>query len=180
LIYQARRGPLGKPTTWRLENGALVIEGPRAARFELSKLRRVALTDGKSRLAPGERVLSLGFQRRRLVISSHGYGRLGMREDNSAAFIPFARAVIEGAAAAAPGAKFQTSETAALGVYGAVLALTAAGLALTLLATFAVGQYALGLDLGARLAFALILLAAPLPWLKGWRGVAFDPAAPPL
>ena len=180
MIYEVRRGALGKPTIFRLEDGVLSEDGPRKAHFTLKDLRRAQLVNGADRMAPGEQILVLGFRRRRVAISSHSYARFGLRVDQSDTFTPFAQAVLAQAAQAAPKAAFMLSDRPAAGIYGGVLAILAGGVILVLVATVASGQPALGADLSSRLVFGLLLLLCPLPWLSAWRRRSFDPKAPPL
>lgn len=180
MIYEIRRGALGKSTIFRLEDGVLIEDGPRRTQFALKDLKRAQLTTGADRFAPGEQILILWFRRRRLAISSHGYARFGLRADQSVAFTPFAQALLAEAAEAAPKAAFVLSDRPAAGIYGGVLAILAGGVILVLVATIASGQPALGADLASRLIFVFLLLLCPLPWLSTWRRRTFDPKAPPL
>jgi hypothetical protein len=180
VIYEVRRGPLSKPTTFRLEEGVLEEDGPRKAHFVLKDLKRAQLIDGADRMAPGEQILALWFGRRRVAISSHSYARFGLRTDQSETFTPFVQAVLAQAAVAAPNAAFLLSDRPAAGIYGGVLAILAGGVILVLVATLVSGQPALGADLSSRLVFGLLLMLCPLPWLSGWRRRTFDPKAPPL
>jgi len=175
VIYEVRRGALTRPTTWRLEDDALVEDGLRARRYGLTDLKLARLTTGAGRFADGEQVLALTFGRRRIAIGSMSYAGLGRRNDQTGAFTPFIRALLASAAVQAPGARFRTAGNVRLGVYGGVLAILGAGLVLVLFATLAAGQYRLGADLGARLSFALIVLLTPLPWIRSIGGKAFDP-----
>jgi hypothetical protein len=176
LIYETRRAPIGKPTVWRLEDGVLTEEGPRAGRYVLADLKSVRLSQAPG----GERRLLLSLGRRKVLVSSHGYRGLGLRADEGAAFDLFARALLANASAAAPTARFRQAGRAGLGLYGGIFLILLAGFILVVAATVMAGQIALGLDIAARIAFVLILMTVPLPWLRGWREQAFDPLAPPL
>ena len=179
MIYQVRRGALTRASTWRLEDGVLIEEGARSGRYALSSLKRARLAQGADRLAPGARILMLSFGRRRVFIGSSSYAGLTHRIDQTETFAPFVRAVLAQAATAAPKARYALSGDLRLGVYGGVLAILGAGLVLTLAATLAAGQVRLGVDLAARMSFALILMLTPLPWLDRLGRRTFDPRAVP-
>jgi hypothetical protein len=180
LIYEVRRGPIGKATIFRLEDGALTEEGPRSGRYVLASLKAARLARLSGRFTDNERRLTLTFGRRLVAISSHGYRGFGLRADQGAAFDDFARGLLAAGQAAAPGARFRLAGQSGLGLYGGIVALLAVSFLLVLGATLLTGQFALGLDLSVRISFVLILLLTPLPWLRGWREQAFDPLSPPL
>jgi hypothetical protein len=177
LSYSARLAPFQPETVWTLEGAALVERrGPRERRFALSALTAFRLA--RPREGGRRRVLTLAFGRRKTILTAQSYGGPGRPEDRLAGFSLFARAVAAVAADLAPRARFELA-----GVMAAregltwVMGLLAMGALAMLLLAFTPGMTGLAVEIAARMAFVLILLAAVLPWLG--RGEGLDPHALP-
>ncbi len=112
-------------------------------------------------------------------MSSLNYAQIGRPRDQAEDFSQFCRALLSAAADAAPDARFVTAAPAfAAGLMGA-LALIGVGAAVVVLFALASGAPALGLDLGARLLFAALILGCLWPWVAYERRRAFDPRSIP-
>ena len=182
LSHSVRLAPFQPETVWTLE-GAELIErrGPREQRFALSTLTVFRLA--RPREGGRRRVLTLVFGRRKTVLAAHSYAGPGRFEDRLASFSLLARAVAGVAADLAPpganrGARFEMASVLAPreGLTW-VMGLLAVGTVSMLLMAFSPGMTGLALEIAARMAFVLILLAAVLPWLG--RGEGLDPHALP-
>ena len=182
LAYSARLAPFQPETVWTLEGAELVERrGPRERRFPLSALTAFRLA--KPREGGRRRVLTLAFGRRKTILTAQSYVGPGRFEDRLAGFSLFARAVAGAGADLAPpgtngGARFERA-----GVMAAregltwVMGLLAFGRVVMLLLAFAPGMTGMAVEIAARMAFVLILLAAVTPWLG--RGEGLDPHALP-
>jgi len=147
-------------------------------RWPLTSLKRAEIGQADRGWATGERRLTLTFAGGKVALTSASYEGFAARRDQGAAFAAFARALLAQAADAAPGARFLRAAPPfamglawTCGLLGAGAAIVAGFGALS-------GALALGLDLGARLTFVLLLLASLWPWLGDERRRAFDPGAP--
>lgn len=177
MNYEVRRAPMAPVIRWRLEDGVLIEEARREKRHDLSRLTRVRIGPGAQ--PRGEKVLALNFGRKTVAVTSHSWSGRGWT-DQSEIFEPFVRAVLAEAGRQAPDAKYLRIAGRLDGVYGGVLAILAVGVILAFAATFLTGHVGLGVDMTARMAFALILALIPLPWLNGLGRQTFDPAEPLL
>lgn len=180
MIYSQRRTPFEAPVEWRLDGDALIRRGKATRSFPLQTLRSARLIASRRRQGPRTLTLRLGFRTGTAVIGSHGFGAGFAYADQTAAFAPFVRALLARAGAEAPDARYEIGSDRAGGVFVGAGAVLGAGLALVLLAAITAGQFTLGLEMAARLAFVLILMVAVWPWLAGLSVRRFDPAAPPL
>ncbi len=176
IRHAARLAPFQPETVWTLEAGTLVETRGRAQRrFPLSSLTRYRLAadpDGGRR-----RSLLVTFGRRRVVIVSRSYLGPGQFEDRLASFAILARAVAAVGADLSPRARFGLARPAPRAILTWVMGLLALGAAATLVFSLTAGMAAVGIDLTARMVFALLLLVAVLPWLGA--GADFDPRDPP-
>jgi hypothetical protein len=177
LAYSARLAPFQPETVWTLEGAELVERrGPREQRFPLSALTAFRLA--KPRTGGRRRVLTLVFGRRKTILTAQSYVGPGRFEDRLAGFSLFARAVAGAGADLAPRARFELA-----GVMAAregltwVMGLLAFGTVMLLLLAFTPGMTGMAVEIAARMAFVLILLAAVTPWLG--RGERLDPHALP-
>ena len=180
--HSARLAPLQPETVWILEGADLVERrGPRERRFPLATLTVFRLA--KPREGGRRRVLTLVFERRKVVLTAQSYVGPGRFDDRLASFSLFARTVAAVAAdLAPPGAKrdprFETASVLApREALTWVMGLLALGTAAMLLMALSPGMAAMAVAIAARMAFVLILLAAALPWLG--RGERLDPHALP-
>lgn len=176
IRHAARLAPFQPETVWTLEAGTLVeTRGPRSRRFPLSSLTRYSLAAeaGGGR----RRSLLVTFGRRRLVIVSQSYLAPGRFEDRLASFSILARAIAAVGADLAPRARFGLARFEARTALTWVMGLMAFGAIATLLFSLTAGMAAVGIDMAARMSFALFLILAALPWLS--RGQPFDPRDPP-
>lgn len=177
--YALRETPLRGETVWSLEDGDLVRRrGGQEMRRPLAALTRMTLRRRLNRYGPDVALAQLQFGRATIVFSSQGWRGLGQPEDCIAAFSAFVRALAAEAADHAPSARYQIAGQAAAwsqgGLYWIAALLGAALLTMVAMALSA-RQLGLGLDLGARLLFVLILLFAAAPWLPGGGARRFDP-----
>ncbi|WP_165190581.1 hypothetical protein [Caulobacter soli] len=178
LRHSARLSPFQPETVWTLEGAELVERrGPREQRFPLSALTSFRLA--KPREGGRRRVLTLGFGgRRKLILTAQSYVGPGRFDDRLASFSLFARAVAAVASDLAPRARFEI-----VGVMAPregltwVMGFLAFGVVVMLLFAFSPGMLAISIEIAARMAFVLILLAAALPWLGRSQGL--DPHALP-
>jgi hypothetical protein len=178
LRHSARLAPFQPETVWTLEGAELVERrGPREQRFPLETLTAYRLA--RPRAGGRRRVLTLVFARRRkVVLTAQSYAGPGRFEDRLASFSVFARAVAAVGADLAPRARFERA-----GVMAAregltwVMGLLAFGTTVMLMLAFTPGMAGVAVAIAARMAFALILLTAALPWLG--RGEGLDPHALP-
>jgi len=123
------------------------------------------------------RSLLLTFGRRRIVIGSQSYQAPGKFEDRLASFSTLARAIAAIGADLSPRARFGVARIEARAALTGMIALTTFGAAATFMFSVSVGMAAVGVDMTARMVFALLLLLAALPWIGPGR--AFDPRDPP-
>jgi hypothetical protein len=159
--HSARLSPLQAPTVWVLEEGILTERrGRRVRRFSLASLKRLDV------IATPRRAVRLRFAPlSAVVIPSDSFAGPLRHESGSATFEPLLAALLSEGATAAPAARLVPAApepAAALLTIAAILALVAlifAGSSIPL------GAGAIGLDLGARMLFAAILLMAVHPWL---------------
>lgn len=175
--HSARLSPFQPETVWTLEGAELVERrGPREQRFALSALTAFRLA--KPREGGRRRVLTLSFGRRKTILTAQSYLGPGRFDDRLAGFSLFARAVAAVAADLAPRARFELA-----GVMAPresltwVMGFLAFGTVVMLLFAFSPGMLAISIEIAARMAFLLILLAAALPWIG--RGQGLDPHALP-
>lgn len=176
LSHSARLAPFQQPTVWTLKDGTLVeTRGVRVRGFPLSALTRfrVAAAPRGGR----RRVLQLSFGRARMVIIAQSYAGPGRVEDRLDSFSAFVRALSREAADAAPAARFDLARIEARPALTWVIGLLAIGAVAVLVSSLGAGMAGVGIDMAARMSFALILLLAVLPWLSG--GDSFDPRDPP-
>lgn len=179
VSYAVRETPLRGETVWSLADGDLVrTRGGQETRRPLVGLTRMTLRRRLNRYGPDVALAQLRFGRTTLAFSSQGWRGLGQPEDRTADFAAFVRALAAEAADHAPTARYQIAGQAAAwsqgGLYWIAALLGAALLTMVVMALSA-RQLALGLDLGARLLFVLIMLLAAAPWLPGGGGRTFDP-----
>lgn len=147
-------------------------------RWPLASLKRAEIGRAERGWATGERRLALTFAGGRVALTSASYDGLAARRDQGDAFAAFAGALLAQAAAAAPDARFlRAAPPFAMSLIW-ICGLLGAGAAIVAGFGAMSGAAALGLDLGARLTFVLLLLASLWPWLGDERRRAFDPIAP--
>jgi hypothetical protein len=113
------------------------------------------------------------------VLSSGSYGKLGPPSDQAAEFSRFCRALLGQSALASPQARFVRALPPAAGALAGAAGLLGVGALILVLSALAAGAPALGLDLGARMLFAALLVAVPWPWMADERRRSFDPRAVP-
>ncbi|USQ96784.1 hypothetical protein [Caulobacter sp. RL271] len=175
ITHRARLALFQPETVWTLEAGTLVeTRGKAVRRFPLSGLTRYRLAiDRKS----GRRSLLVTFGKRRLVIVSQSYLAPGRFEDRLAGFSTLARALAAVGADLSPRARFGVARLQTRQALTWIMGLLALGAAAMLVFSLTAGMAAVGVEMAARMAFVLILLAAALPWLN--HGATFDPHDPP-
>ncbi len=174
--HSARLAPFQPETVWAVKDGTLVeTRGLRVRGFALD-----ALTQYRLAAAPRggrRRVLQLRFGHATVIITSQSYVAPGRTQDRLDSFSAFARLVSRQAAEAAPAARFTLARIEARPAVTWVAGFLGLGVVAILASSLSAGMAAVGIDMAARMAFALILLLAVLPWLS--RGDAFDPRDPP-
>ena len=157
----------------------LVQSGSRSGerRWALARLKRAEMRRTYQGPIPVDYVLCLTFDDGRVILVSRSYAGLGAGRDQTAQFAAFCRRLLDVAAGAAPGARFLRGPSRFASALTWALVLLGAGAVATILFAALSGPFfALGLDLGARLLFALFLLGAAWPWLADERRRRFDPA----
>lgn len=173
-IYSQRTNLLRAVEQFSIEDDQLVRRMARARerRWSLAGLRRAVLSRQMIGGSAGRLMLQLSFQRQRgVVLTSHSVRGLGRFEDQTAAFKAFARTLLDQGLAAAPQARLDRSgKINASALWWAIGAL-ACGALVVAGSAMASGASALGLDLGARLVFLMLLISAVLPWIDR-RGAA--------
>jgi hypothetical protein len=139
-----RRTDAGQETRWPL---AELVEA-RAARHPLGpQLSRI--------------MLQLRFTgRRKVSLASHSIAGVGRFQDDTPAFRAFCLELL----AHAPQARLARGGSATLNSLWLVIAGLAFGALVMVASAIAGGAIALGLDLGARMVFLLLLVASALPW----------------
>lgn len=161
LSHSARLSPLQPPTEWRLQDGVLIeTRGRRVRRLPLSALRRLEMTAHPRRAA---RLLFAPFSA--VVIPADSFVSPLRHESGAATFEPLVAALMTEGAMASPRARLASAApgpAAAVLTVAAILAFVALGFGGL---SLALGAAAIGLDFGARMLFAAILLLAVRPWL---------------
>lgn len=162
--FTQRLNLLRPPERFRLEGDTLIrtTDAGQETRFALADLlearvSRHPLSPQLSRL-----LLQLRFTgRRRISLTSHSIGGVGRFEDDTLGFRAFALEVLR----RAPQARLARGGAATVNSLWLVIAALACGALLMIGSAIAGGAIALGLDLGARMIFLLLLVASALPWL---------------
>ena len=176
MTYTVRRGLFDQPTTFRLDGETLIeSRGGKDKAWPLGELRAARLAAGTNRYVPGERILRLSFRKGALSVGSHSVAGLAQYRDQGEAFADFVQDVCETAVLAAPAARFEAGSPRGAGLFIGAAAILGCGIALILLVAVAARQWALGAELVARFAFALLLMLAVAPWLSGAKARRFDP-----
>lgn len=158
MRHAARLSPLQSETVWTLEDGAILeTRAAHVRRFSLADLKSLKITpDGAA----------LGFGLRRLIIPARTYGG-GLRPlDATDTFAPFAEALAQACAHAAPAARQRATTPSRAEPIIWIMALMGGGAAALLVFAALAGDFALGVALAARLLFVTILAGAVLPWLE--------------
>lgn len=162
--FSQRLNLLRPAEEFRLEGDVLVRSGDAAGetRFDLNDLvearvSRHPLSPQLSRL-----LLQLRFTgRRRVSLTSHSITGMGRFQDDTRAFRDFALELL----GRAPQARLTRGGAATVNSLWLVIAALAVGALVMIASAIAGGAVALGLDLGARMIFLLLLVASALPWL---------------
>ena len=157
MRHTARLSPLQAETVWTLEDGDIVeTRGAHARRLPLASVTSLKIT-------PQGAALSFGL--RRLVIPARTYGGGLKPLDATDTYAPFAQALADACAHAAPRARQRATTPSRAEPVIWIMALMGGGAAALLVFAALAGDFALGVALAARLAFVTILAAAVLPWL---------------
>ena len=161
LTHAVRLSPLQPLTEWTLDDGVLTEKrGRRIRRLPLSALRRLDV------IARPRRAVRLLFAPlSAVVIPADSFVSPLRHESGAASFEPLLAALLNEGAVAAPNARLATAAPTAAAALLTVAVIL--GLVALAFAGFAVplGATAIGLDLGARMLFAAILLMAVHPWM---------------
>ncbi len=143
----------------------------------MTRLKRAELRRAYQGPVATDYILALTFEGGRALLVSRSYAGLRGARDQTAEFAGFCRRLLDLASRAAPAAQFLRGPSRFASALIWALILLGAGSAATILFAAASGSlFALGLDLGARLLFVMLLLASALPWVADPRRRAFDPA----
>ena len=181
VSHSARIAPFQPETVWTLDAGTLTeTRGKLVRRFPLSTLTRYRLASAprdRHGRDTRRRVLTLTFGRAKVVLTAQSYAGPGRFEDRLASFSTLARALAAVGADLSPRARFGVARLQARTALVWVMGLLTLGAAAMLLFSLTAGMAAVGLDMAARMGFAVILMLAALPWLS--RSAAFDPHDPP-
>ena len=176
--YSQRTNLLRAAEDFSIEDGQLVrrMARGREARWPLAELRRAVLV----RLLIGRHasrlMLQLSFHRRRgVVLTSHSVAGLGRFDDRTPAFKAFGRRLLDQAVAASPEVRLARSGALTASSLWWAIAALACGAVVVMASAMAGGATALGLDLGARLVFLLLLACCILPWIDRRAAAGLDP-----
>lgn len=171
---------MGEETVFTLAGGELVQRGARSGerRWPLARLKRAEVRRLYAGPTPTDYVLALVFDGGRTALVSRSYAGLGAARDQTAEFAAFSRRLLDLAADAAPHASYLRGPSRFAGTLNWALMLLGSGAVATILfAAMSGAFFALGLDLGARMLFATLLLGCAWPWVADERRRAFNPAA---
>jgi hypothetical protein len=161
-----------------IEDGQLVrrMARGREARWPLGSMTRATLVGYPMGRRSNRLSLQLSFHRRRgVVLTSHSIAGLGRFDDRTAAFKAFGRRLLNETKAVAPSLRLARSGAVTASSLWWVIAALACGALVVVATAMASGATALGLDLGARLTFLLLLAACALPWTDRLSPSALDP-----
>lgn len=176
MIYAARARPWARLVEWRLEDGALTGAG---RTHRIADLRAVRLSRGDGKYAPNALLARLVFRNGSVALTSLSFRDRFSPTDQAPELAAFLRAFLAQAAELAPAARYDTGRALIPGLFLGAVGILAVGVLLVLLATVTAGAYALGVELAARLTFALLLMLALWPWIGGLGLRRFDPGAIP-
>lgn len=168
-VYSQRTNLLRPTESFCLEDGALVrrMEGGREMRWPLAELERATLARHPIGGQAHRLMLQLGFHRRRgVVLTSHSIRGLARFEDGTPAFKAFGRELLRQAGAASPRLRLARAGSVTASSLWWIVGALGAGALVVAASAIASGDGALGLDLGARLVFLLLLIIAILPWIN--------------
>lgn len=158
----------------------LVQRGTRSGerRWPLERLKRAEVRRLYAGPTPTDYVLALVFDGGRVSLVSRSYAGLSAARDQTPEFAAFCRRLLDLAADAAPQARYLRGPSRFAGTLNWALALLGSGaVATALFAAMSGPFFALGLDLGARMLFATLLLACAWPWVADESRRGFNPAA---
>jgi hypothetical protein len=131
-------------------------------RWPLTGLREARITRQPLGPQAARLVLQLRFgPRDHVTLTSHSISGIGRFQDDTAAFRAFALELL----ARAPQARLARWGPTTAGSLWLVVIGLGIGALVMVASAIAGGAFALGLDLGARMVFLLLLAAAALPWL---------------
>lgn len=176
--FSQRTNMLRAAEDFSIEDGELVrrMGSARQVRWPLAGLRRAVLVRHPIGRHASRLMLQLSFHRNRgLVLTSHSIAGLGRFDDRTVAFKAFARCLLDEARALSPDLRLTRSGALTASGLWWVMAALACGALVVAASAMASGATALGLDLGARLVFLLLLASCILPWLDGRATVGLDP-----
>jgi hypothetical protein len=176
--FSQRTNLLRPEEHFTIVDGRLVrrMAGRREASWPLAGLRRAQLMRHAIGGPANRSMLQLSFRGRRgVILTSHSVLGLSRFDDRTAAFKRFGRDLLDQAMALTPGVRLgRAGALSASALWWAIGALGCGAVVVTASA-MASGATALGLDLGARLAFLMLVVAAAAPWVD--RGAARPDAA---
>ena len=176
MIYAARARPWARRVEWRLADETLTGAG---RTYPLTELRGVRIARGDGRYAPDALMVRLIFRRGAVALSSLSFRDRLSPTDQAPELAAFTRSLLDAAARLAPRARYETGAAMFPGLFVGAGAILAVGVLLVLMATVTAGAYALGVELAARLSFALMLMLAAWPWVGGMGVRRFDPGSIP-
>lgn len=161
--YRQRLNLLRPEESFRLDGADLVRRNDRGEqRWPLSELRQARIA--RQPLGPqlSRLLLQLSFGRRdRITLASHSISGVGRFQDETMAFRSFALELL----LRAPQARLSRGGAGTAGSLWLVIIGLGIGALVMVASAIAGGALALGLDLGARMVFLLLLTASALPWL---------------
>jgi hypothetical protein len=166
--YRQRTSLLRATESFSIEGGDLVrrMEGGRETRWPLARLRRAAVARRAIGLQARRLTLQLSFAGRRgVVLTSHSVEGVGRFDDQTVAFKAFCRQLLDRATAEAPHLRLERSGVLTASALWWTIGALACGALVVAGSALAGGATTLGLDLGARLIFLLLLAACLLPWM---------------
>jgi hypothetical protein len=161
--FSQRLNLLGPEEHLSLEGGTLVRRtGKGEQRLALAELREARISRHPLGPHTSRLVLQLRFQGRRpMPLTSHSITAVGRFRDDTAAFRGFALELLR----RAPQARLARGGSAAVNSAWLIIVGLGFGALVMVGAAAAGGALALGLDLGARMVFLVLIAASALPWL---------------
>lgn len=176
--YRQRTNLLRPTESFSLEDGVLVrrMDGGRETRWPLAELERATLARHPVGGQTHRLQLQLRFRRRRgVVLTSHSLEGLARSEDQTAGFKAFGRRLLEQAETISPRLRLAQAGSVTVSTLWWIVGALGAGALVVAASAVASGDGALGLDLGARLVFLLLLIVSILPWVGRGGARRLDP-----
>lgn len=179
-VFSQHTNMLRAVETFTIEDGDLVRRMARGgeARWPLAAMTRATLVRHPIGGRSDRLLLQLSFHRRRgVILTSHSIAGIGRFDDRTMAFKAFGRRLLDQAQVVAPNLRLVRSGALTASSLWWVIGALACGALVVAASAMSSGATALGLDLGSRLVFLLLLASCILPWMGRRAGGALDPGS---